>query len=238
MLALAATIINVAGTTPTDHNVKTAREVEQAVLSRRFSWGQARLTIIYGSTTWPDHNNRRCSDLMVSDAKNQATGATLTRDQQNDLGDYIAAYLKDNAVRLGVNGLIWNHRCMGFPHAPNPPWHGPYGQWRTYEPGEKPGGNPHTDHVHLEVDTSAYKEPAAVTTTKAWHGTIYLTKPTAAYNKHGKKIKTLPAGTKLTGYVDKTRFPDDGRYFRIFKIPHRLWVPIGNRNITHTPPKK
>lgn len=99
---------------------------------------------VWGYATFPDHNNRRCIDYMVigqgSDAKRVA------------LGNAIAAYHIKHAKRLGVNGIIWNRRVMGFPHSGGQnSYRGPYGKWRTYT-----GTQSHTDHVHVEYDGSAY----------------------------------------------------------------------------------
>ncbi len=97
------------------------------------------ITHVYGYAVAPsDHVNRRCIDFMVPNRQ---------------LGDQVAAYIATHAPRLGVNGQIWNRRVMGFPHQPNPPYRGPAGTWRPYTGT----GNPHTDHVHVEFDSSTYK---------------------------------------------------------------------------------
>ena len=98
----------------------------------------------YSSASSSDHRNRRCIDYMVIGQKTDAARLKL--------GNDIAAYHKADATRLGVNGQIWNHQVMGFPHVTNPAYRGPYGTWRKYF-----GGNQHTDHVHVEYDGSTYQ---------------------------------------------------------------------------------
>lgn len=97
------------------------------------------VTHVWGYNTIPDHNNRRCIDFMV---------ANLTD------GDKVANYLRANAARLGVVGIIWNRRVMGFPENGDA-YRGPSGQWRPYS-----GPSPHTDHNHVEFNASAYVAPS------------------------------------------------------------------------------
>jgi hypothetical protein len=99
------------------------------------------ITHVYGYHTVPDHNNRRCIDFMVPG---------------KSVGDLVAAYIKEHAGRLGVNGQVWQRRVMGFPHSGDGgAYRGPTGQWRTYS-----GANPHTDHVHVEFDGAVYVAPS------------------------------------------------------------------------------
>lgn len=107
---------------------------------------------IWTYANFPDHNNCRCCDFMI-------TIPGIPRDKQIELGNAIADYLKKNAKRLGVNGIIWNRRVMGFPHVDNPPYRGPWGVWRPYG-----GPKPHTDHVHMEVDDRIYQPPTGFPT--------------------------------------------------------------------------
>lgn len=87
--------------------------------------------------TWadfPDHNNGRCVDYMI-------TIAGLPRAQQVDLGDAIANWHIRNADALGVNWIIWNRRI--YRHANTNKGRG----WGPYT-----GPKSHTDHVHVEYD--------------------------------------------------------------------------------------
>lgn len=118
---------------------KTCAEIVKKFAAIPNVWG-------YSSASTSDHRNRRCIDYMVIGQKTDAARLAL--------GNAIAKYHIDNAKRLGVNGLIWNHRVMGFPHATNPPYRGPYASWRSYS-----GSNQHTDHVHVEYDGSPYIAP-------------------------------------------------------------------------------
>jgi hypothetical protein len=96
---------------------------------------------IWTHADFPDHNNDRCTDFMI-------TIASLTRDQQVKLGNAIAAYLIRNADRIGLNWLVWNRRI--YRHQNTNRGHG----WDDYT-----GPKPHTDHVHMEVDDRTYKPP-------------------------------------------------------------------------------
>lgn len=98
------------------------------------------VTHVWGYNVVPDHNNRRCVDFMV--------------DSISD-GNVVADYLKRHARRLGVVGMIWNHRVMGFP-SNGTAYRGPEGQWRNYT-----GPSPHTDHVHAEFNARKYVPAAA-----------------------------------------------------------------------------
>jgi hypothetical protein len=104
------------------------------------------ITQVWGYAEPPsDHANRRCVDYMVYGNK--------------ALGDAIANYNLTHATRLGLYGQIWYRRVMGFPHGSNPPYRGPWGVWREYTGTP----NPHTDHIHVEYDGTAYVPPAAGT---------------------------------------------------------------------------
>lgn len=114
----------------------------------------------YSSSSSSDHRNRRCIDYMVI---GQPTAAARVR-----LGDAIVAYHIKNAKRLGVNGVIWNHGVWGFPHEGGQgSYRGPYAKRRKYTGTS----NPHTDHVHVEYDGSAYVGPVKPPTPTPVHGT-------------------------------------------------------------------
>lgn len=155
-----APIINTPGTKPTSKVTSIAREVE--------AWARDDLGIVidhfYGSTTWPDHSNRRCLDIMTAGPAGQQptwadTGKPLAAAESKTFGDKIRDYLITHAKRLGINGIIWDRHVTGFPHADNPPYRGPYGQERPYS-----GSSPHTDHNHVEVDSTPYRKPGAYPT--------------------------------------------------------------------------
>jgi len=113
-----------------------ARGVTKEVLGRFPAIKQ-----IWTHADFPDHNNDRCTDFMV-------TGLGLTRAQEVAFGDAIAGYLIKNADRIGLNWLIWNRRI--YRHQNTDRGHG----WADYT-----GPKPHTDHVHQEVDDRTYKPP-------------------------------------------------------------------------------
>lgn len=98
----------------------------------------SRVTHVWGYNTVPDHSNKRCVDFMVKSIAD---------------GNAVADYIIRNAQRLGVTGIIWNRRVMGFP-SNGTSYRGPEGQWRPYG-----GPSPHTDHPHVEFDSSAYRAP-------------------------------------------------------------------------------
>lgn len=158
---------------------------------------------VYGYNTTPDHNNRQCVDFMHY-------GDTKIR-------EWLESYLIKNAHDLGVEAIISNRRCMGFPSnetdQTTPYWNGPEGEWRDYH-----GPNPHTDHVHVQFNTN--KPPA-----RTPRHTMWTIKPTPQYNNKGHKINTVPKGTKLTGVYDDHQF-NDGRYLRCGQKPRRVWYPI------------
>lgn len=100
------------------------------------------VTRVYGFAAYPsDHRNHKCVDFMTY--------------ADTALGNRVAAYLRDNARRLGVAGIIFNRRVAGFPIAGSSPYRGPSGLWRPYT-----GTNdPHTNHVHVEFHSTAYVQP-------------------------------------------------------------------------------
>lgn len=95
---------------------------------------------IYGYNTTPDHNNRQCVDFMGTDGKKPVDHAMM---------DWLVDYCKKNARVLGVEGIIWNRRVMGFP-SQGSAYRGPEGGWRPYS-----GGSQHTDHVHVQFNRSS-----------------------------------------------------------------------------------
>lgn len=127
-----------------------------AEIVRKFS----AITHVWGFSSAPtsDHRNHRCVDYMVF---NEKASTNLNRKEQKQLGDAIAEYHRKNAKRLGVNGIIWDRKVMGFPHVDNPPYRGPYGEWRPYF-----GNDPHYDHVHVEYDGDGKAEDIPVSVTK------------------------------------------------------------------------
>lgn len=158
---------------------------------------------VYGYNTTPDHNNRKCVDFMHY-------GNTTLR-------KWLESYLIKHADDLGVEGLISNRRCIGFPSEeddhPTPYWNGPDGKWRPYS-----GPNPHTDHVHVQFNTDPIGQP------KVPRHTLYVIKACPAYDTHGRKAGTARKGTKLYGVFDDHHF-NDGRYLRVGQKPDRRWYP-------------
>lgn len=207
------------------YNITAAKS--DVVLAAAAAAGR-RVTRVYGynSATTSDHRFRQAIDFMHY-------GDFAMR-------DWLVSYLIKNAGALGIMGIISNRRCMGFPENERNPadcevtWLGPSGVWRTYR-----GSDPHTDHVHVQFNTNAIEAVKGTTAkTKPWTGTLYLIKDTKAYDGNGHYHKTYKAGTKFVGTVDKSdysrRVKSQGRYFRVFRIPHRLWLPLDDHNFSHT----
>jgi hypothetical protein len=146
---------------------------------------------VWGYASFPDHNNKRCIDYSIVNPK-------LTRAEQVELGNAIARYHIENAKQFGVHGIIWNRRVMGFPHVTNPPYRGPYGEWRDYY-----GPKPHTDHVHVEYDGNGKANPERVS--------MYATGLIKGWAIHpNPRIKvTRKKGTRIVGTI-KTL--SDGKY--------------------------
>lgn len=177
----------------------------------------------YNSALTSDHRYRQCIDFMHY-------GNTAMR-------LWLENYLIRNAGALGIMGIISNRRCMGFPANEvravdcEVTWRGPAGVWRPYS-----GGDPHTDHLHVQFNTTAIQGRVKSSSVKAgpWKGTLYLIRDTYWFDGNGNKRKLVKAGTKIKGTVDTTKFPKDGRYFRNGGVPHRRWFPLDNKNFSHT----
>ncbi len=103
---------------------------------------------VWGTSTFPDHNTGECLDFMI---RNRAQG------------DQIVAYLRSNAKRLGIKGIIWNRHVYGYP-SNGTAYRGPEGQARPYG-----GTNPHTDHVHIQAK-AGFKASTASPTKKPARG--------------------------------------------------------------------
>lgn len=138
---------------------------------------------------------------------------------------YPASYGPVNGVRLSVSKYRDYEGVLGHMHAP---------------------GNVHGDPGQLDVaKIIQYAKEAAAPPVQngrppvpavEWHGKLWLIKDTKAYNKHGDPVRSYKAGKALTGYVDKDyakSVGSFGRYFRVWKIPHRLWLPLDSRNFSH-----
>lgn len=187
-----------------------------------------KITLVYGYNSTPDHNTKQCIDFMTYG--NQA------------MAQFVIDYCKKNNRDLGVEGIIYNRRVMGFP-ANGPAYRGPAGGWRPYN-----GPNPHTDHVHIQFSTDALRAVGGTTAssspssggTKAkpnsgWYGTLYVVAAVNAYDGTGKQRPehNLKKGAKVAGVVDNDPF-GDGRYFRKGNKPHALWYPLGDGAFSHT----
>lgn len=93
------------------------------------------VTRVYGYNTTPDHNNLRCIDFMHY--------------LDTSMRDWLVMFLRTNAKRLGVVGIISNHLVMGFP-SNGAGYRGPEGEWRPYT-----GPDGHTDHLHVEFNSAS-----------------------------------------------------------------------------------
>ena len=142
---------------------------------------------IWTYATFPDHNNGRCTDYMVS-----IEG--MPRAEQLKLGDQIAAWHRDNAKALGVNGVVWNRRVMGFPHTGLPAYRGPYGTWRPYT-----GPKPHTDHVHVEYDGTAPALTEYLTPMVVGPDPVYAIRPG---DNNTAEIRLRPPGYPVSTIVE------------------------------------
>ena len=89
------------------------------------------ITHVWTSGSTPDHNNLRCCDFMVP---------TI------DAGNSVENYLRANASKLGIMGIIWNRRVTGWP-SNGTHYSGPEGVKRVYN-----GASPHRDHLHVEFN--------------------------------------------------------------------------------------
>ncbi len=143
---MSAPIQDMHGTSLRPEIVEIAREVERAVLDNGY-----RLTMMYGATNFPDHNNGRCVDFMTSSAE-RLDGRKLSLDEQHELGDWIADYIWQHRGRFRVNWQIWwKHirRTWSGNHSTKP-----VNVWDRYT-----GPKPHTDHVHAEFAAGSYQAP-------------------------------------------------------------------------------
>lgn len=107
-------------------------------------FGVDTITHGWGPGTTPDHNNLRCYDFMVPSI---------------NAGDRVAGYLISHSGRLGVEGIIFNGRVMGFPENGSA-YRGPSKTWRKYT-----GPSPHRDHLHVQFNNKRYIPPTPKTKT-------------------------------------------------------------------------
>lgn len=119
----------------------TAQELHNAVLEHGYI-----VHLYYGSTTFNDHDNLRCVDVMTSSAT-KLDGTRLSLDEQHALGDWIAGYLTLHATRLRLNWLIWWRRIYRNQNTNR--GHG----WDQYDGSP----SPHTNHVHYEIAAGTYR---------------------------------------------------------------------------------
>lgn len=96
----------------------------------------SRVTHVWGASTVPDHNNKRCVDFMVRSIAD---------------GNAVADYIWRNRARLGLRLIIWNRRIISTYRSSGGR---PAGVWGRYG-----GPNPHTDHPHVEFNSAAYRAP-------------------------------------------------------------------------------
>ncbi len=76
------------------------------------------------------HGVGRALDIMIS----------ADNPQTQKVGDTIRNYMINNATKYGVQRVIWNHHI----------WSANKDGWRDYD-----GPNPHTDHLHVEINLKA-----------------------------------------------------------------------------------
>lgn len=89
---------------------------------------------IYGGSQTSIHGLGRAIDIMVS----AETAAGL------QTGDEIRNFMINNSTALGVQRVIWNEHT----------WSADQDGWRPYT-----GESPHTDHLHVEINLDASKDP-------------------------------------------------------------------------------
>jgi hypothetical protein len=126
-----------------------ARDIWEEALSQP-EFADVGIIYTYANMPTSDHRNGRCCDFMV-----YYTERAMSFGQRVAMGDRIRSYFVKHAVRLGVEGIIWNRHVTGFPGTrdlgrgplPHPTYLGPTGVARPYH-----GPNPHTDHVHVQVN--------------------------------------------------------------------------------------
>lgn len=91
------------------------------------------------------------TDLGIYNNRNVRGGSTLSVHAEGracdfgcpisgPLGDQLAAWLVDNSSRIGIQQVIWNRRS----------WNNQRRTWVAYH-----GVNPHTNHVHAELNRAA-----------------------------------------------------------------------------------
>lgn len=91
---------------------------------------------IWTYASFPDHNNGQCTDFMTIGINGYSS---------KTLGDAIASYCIENAVRMRIDWLVWNRRI-----------------WRRVDRGRGKGWDvytgpkPHTDHVHVQFGLGEY----------------------------------------------------------------------------------
>lgn len=90
-------------------------------------WGCLAHRRVAGQRGWSAHHNGRAVDLGLM------MPFSVARGQAAELVDVVSR----QRISLGVQGIIYNHDVWGFGRD----------QWRPYT-----GDNPHTDHVHVEVN--------------------------------------------------------------------------------------
>jgi hypothetical protein len=120
-------------------------------LQRELAYFFPELTHFYGYAGTPDHNTKRCLDAMVYDSSGKYVGqqgrTNLPYSQRIALGDRVLAFLRENANRYHLNGVIWNRHVYGFPGAGQTGnYRGPFNTARPYKL------TAHDDHLHIDQD--------------------------------------------------------------------------------------
>jgi hypothetical protein len=108
-----------------------------------------KITHVYGYNSVPDHNNKRCLDLMVYNSE-WSSARNLPKAKQVELGNDISRYLWESRVRLGLDLIIFNRKILRTYTQSGGSSPSKVGVWAEYR-----GSSPHTDHVHAQFKVKA-----------------------------------------------------------------------------------
>lgn len=149
--------------------------------------------VLWGKDSNPantEHYSGRGVDFMTF------ADASLSR-HDRAIGDGISQYLLENRERLGVQGIIWRQRLIGYSDRG-------FKSWRPMAGRGNPTAN-HMDHVHVlftPADKAAGKPADQPRTGRhvvtARTGLILRTAPNGPTAKRGGKVLSHPKGAKIT----------------------------------------
>jgi hypothetical protein len=117
------------GSTP---GARVLRDVLVAAYPQVSGIGIYNCRVIADSNSMSLHGVGRGLDVMIP---------TLAGDANNTAGDEIAHWLMQNAERLGLQRIIWDHSIWSTSRSP---------RHREFT-----GDNPHVDHLHIEINEAA-----------------------------------------------------------------------------------